>query len=47
MSAVYQFLFGWCPTLAIRTAFAGLLALAVVFIVLRIVKIVLDALPFL
>lgn len=47
MSAVWNFLFGWCPTLEIRTAFAGLLALAVVFIVLRIVKIVLDALPFL
>lgn len=44
---MWQFLFGWCPTSEIRLALAGLLALAVIFIVLRIVRIVLDALPFL
>lgn len=47
MSAIWSFLFGWLPTLELRSAFAGILALAVIFIVLRIVKIVLDALPFL
>lgn len=47
MGAIWSFLFGWLPSATMRVAVAGLLAIIVVFIVLRIVKLVLDALPFL
>lgn len=47
MSAIWSFLFGWLPTAGMRVAIAGLLAIIIIFIVLRIVKLVLDALPFL
>ena len=46
MSAIWIFLFGWLPTPGMRIAFAGLFAICIVFIVLRIIKIVLDAIPF-
>lgn len=47
MSAIWSFMFGWLPTVGMRLAFAGLLAIVIIFIVLRIVKLVLDAIPFL
>lgn len=46
MSAIWGFLFGWLPTVSMRLAFAGLMVIAIIFIVLRIIKIVLDAIPF-
>lgn len=46
MSVIYQLLFGWLPA-PIASAFLGLFVVAIIFIVLRIVKIVLDSLPFL
>jgi len=47
MINLWTLLFGWIPDNTIRLAIGGLLAIAVLFIILRIVKIVLDALPFL
>lgn len=46
MQAIWQFMFGWLPTSGMRAAFLGLMAIAIIFIVLRVVKLVLDALPF-
>lgn len=46
MVAIWGFLFGWLPTTAMRLAFAGLMAIVIIFIVLRVIKIVLDAIPF-
>lgn len=46
MSAIYQLLFGWLPA-RIAAVFLGLFAIIIIFLVLRIVKIVLDSLPFL
>lgn len=45
MTAIYETLFGWMPTL-IQVAILGLLAFLVIRLVLFIVKIILDALPF-
>lgn len=47
MSALWSFIFGWFPTVGMRVAIAGLIAIAVVFMIMRIVKVVLDTLPFL
>lgn len=47
MDGIYSFLFGWLPTSGMRLAVAGLFTLIIVFLVLRIVKLVLDSLPFL
>lgn len=47
MSAIWGFLFGWLPTLPMRLAFAGLFTIFIVFLVMRIVKLVLDSIPFL
>lgn len=46
MSAIYQLLFGWLPA-EIAAVFLGLFSVVIVFLVFRIVKIVLDSLPFL
>lgn len=47
MSTLYSILFSWFPTLEMRLAIAGLFTLFIVFLVMRIVKIVLDSIPFL
>lgn len=46
MSAIYQSLFGWLPAI-IQAAILGLIAFLVIRLVLKIVQIVLDAIPFL
>lgn len=46
MAAIYQALFGWLPSY-IQVAILGLIAFLVIRLVLKIVKIVLDAIPFL
>lgn len=46
MSTIYSFLVGWIPSQLGGIIF-GLIAFVVVLIVFRIVKLVLDALPFL
>lgn len=46
MIGLYRLLIGWMPT-ALALITLGLIALTVAFIVFRIMKIVLDALPFL
>lgn len=45
MTAIYQMFFGWMPAM-IQYVILGLLALLVVFVVVRIVIWVWDALPF-
>lgn len=47
LSDVYTILFGWLPSPYWRVAFAGLFTIAIIFIVIRIVKLVLEAIPFL
>lgn len=46
MSAIYQALFGWLPAV-IQAAILGIIAFLVIRLVLKIVQIVLDAIPFL
>lgn len=46
MTQIYQLFLGWMPT-AIQVIVLGLFALLIILLVLRIVKIVLDSLPFL
>lgn len=46
MSAIYQALFGWLPAV-LQAAILGLIAFLVIRLVLKIVQIVLDAIPFL
>lgn len=46
MSAIYQLLFGWLPP-QIAAVFFGLFLVVLLFLILRIVKIILDSLPFL
>lgn len=46
MEAIYQTLFGFYPYIMQAVLF-GLFALVVIFLVMRIIKIVLDAIPFL
>lgn len=46
MMGLYHLLLAWMPSGLALVAF-GLIALLVVFIIFRIMKIVLDALPFL
>lgn len=46
MTAIYQTLFGWLPAF-IQVAILGLIAFLVIRLVLKIVSIVLDAIPFL
>ena len=47
MSALLNAFFAWLPTSGMRVAVAGLFAIAIVFIVIRIVKLILEAIPFL
>lgn len=47
MSAIWSFLFGWLPTVEMRIAVASLMVIAIIFIVVRVIKLVLDAIPFL
>lgn len=47
MSAIYNVLFGWLPNAGMRIIFLGLFSIVIVFIVFRIIKIILDAIPFL
>lgn len=46
MVAIYQMFFGWMPAI-IQAAVLGLLAFLIIKLVLTVVKIVLDAIPFL
>ena len=46
MTAIYQTLFGWMPAF-LQVALLGLIAFLVIKIVLTIIRIVLDAIPFL
>lgn len=46
MSAIYQAMFGWMPAI-IQAAILGLIAFLVIRLVLTIIKVVLDAIPFL
>lgn len=46
MIQLYEWLFAWLPS-PIGILFGALLGLSIVFIVLRLVKLALDALPFL
>ena len=46
MTAIYQTLFGWLPAF-IQVVILGLIAFLVIKIVLTIVRIILDAIPFL
>lgn len=46
MSAIYALLFGWLPP-QIASIFRALFLVVLLFLVLRIVKVVLDSLPFL
>ena len=45
MVAIYQMFFGWMPAV-LQVPLLGLLAFLIIRLVLQIVKIVLDALPF-
>lgn len=46
MVAIYQMFFGWMPAI-MQVPLLGLIAFLVIKLVLTIVKIVLDAIPFL
>lgn len=46
MSAIYQALFGWLPAV-LQAAILGIIAFLVIRLVLKIIQIVLDAIPFL
>lgn len=46
MSEIYQFLMSWLPA-PLAILILGLFALLIILLVMRIVKIVLDTLPFL
>lgn len=46
MTAIYQMFFGWMPAI-IQALILGLLAFLIIKLVLTIIKVVLDAIPFL
>ena len=46
MSAIYQMFFAWMP-IPLRVAVLGILAIVIIILVARIIKIILDAIPFL
>lgn len=46
MKTIYLMLFGWLPAL-VQYIILGLLALLVIVIIVRVIKLVLDAIPFL
>lgn len=45
MTAIYQTLFGWLPAI-VQVAILGVIAFLVIRLVLKIIQIILDALPF-
>lgn len=45
MITIWNYLLGWLPS-PIALVFAGLTVLLIIFITVRIVKIILDTLPF-
>lgn len=45
MRAIYEALFGWMPVL-VQAVMLGLIAFLVIRLVLKIIQIVLDAIPF-
>lgn len=45
MSVIWSLFFAWLPA-PIALAFAGLTAIFIIFLTLRLVKVVLDAIPF-
>jgi len=45
MVQIYQMFFGWMPAI-IQAAILGLFAYLIILLVLKIVKIILDSLPF-
>lgn len=47
MAIIYNVLFGWLPNAGMRLIFLGLFSIVIIFIVFRIIKIILDAIPFL
>lgn len=47
MAVIYNVLFGWLPNAGMRLIFLGLFSIVIIFIVFRIIKIILDAIPFL
>ena len=46
MSAIYQMLFGWLPS-PIAAVILGIIIIAIILLVLKIVIWILDSLPFL
>lgn len=46
MAAIFQVLFGWIPNAGMQVIIIGLFSIVAIFIVFRIIKIVLDAIPF-
>lgn len=46
MSAIYNTFFAWMPGI-LRAVILGILAIVVIILVARIIKIILDAIPFL
>lgn len=44
---IFGIMFGWLPNNALRAVFAGLIAILILFIIFRLVKVILDSLPFL
>lgn len=46
LQQIYLLLFGWLPPV-VAVLFLGLFSTLIVFLILRIVKIILDSLPFL
>lgn len=46
MVTLFNYMFGWLPP-RVEAMFAGLVAILIVFMVFKLVKIILDSLPFL
>lgn len=46
MAVIYQVLFGWIPNAGMQVIIIGLFSIVALFIVFRLIKIVLDAIPF-
>lgn len=46
MRAIYQMFFGWMPAM-LQVVILGLLAFVVILVIFKIIKIILDSLPFL
>lgn len=46
LSQFWLLLFNWLPTTGMSVMFMGLFTILVIFLILRLVKLVLDAIPF-